>query len=83
MGIDNLSRTKRAVKGAASSSLINVISKLEKNMNSQLEKANKENNSIYYMRVPSADSLNELPIYASERPRPLERLAALDNCSIG
>ncbi|KAF3320972.1 ALG-2 interacting protein X-like protein [Carex littledalei] len=82
LGIDHLSSTTRAIKGA-SSSLINVIAKLKKNMNLQLEKAKKENNSIYYMRVPAAGSLNDLPVYVSQRPRPLEILAALDHTTIG
>lgn len=78
MGIDRLSSTKRAVIKGASSSHIDVISKLKNNMNSQLEKAKKENSSIYYMRVPTAGSLNDLPTYVPERPRPLAILAALE-----
>ncbi|XP_078161907.1 vacuolar-sorting protein BRO1-like [Carex rostrata] len=78
MGIDRLSSTKRTVIKGASSSHIGVISQLKNNMNSQLEKAKKENNSIYYMRVPTAGSLNDLPTYVPERPRPLEKLAALE-----
>jgi programmed cell death 6-interacting protein len=82
MGIDHLRSTKRAVKGA-SSSLISVISRLEKNMTTTLERAEKENNSIYYMKIPGAGSLNDLPSYALERPSPLEGLVALDNSNGG
>ncbi|KAF3320974.1 ALG-2 interacting protein X-like protein [Carex littledalei] len=80
-GTDKLRSTKRAVKGA-SSSLINVITKLEKNMNSRLEKVRNENYSIYNMRVPAAGSLSDLPTHVSKRPTPLKCLAALDHVMI-
>ncbi|XP_078156917.1 vacuolar-sorting protein BRO1-like [Carex rostrata] len=77
MGADHLWSMKRAIKGA-SFSLISVISKLEKNINLQLEEAKRENNSIYRMRVPATCSLKKLPASVSKWLGRLESLAELN-----
>ncbi|KAJ1702105.1 hypothetical protein LUZ63_001884 [Rhynchospora breviuscula] len=60
LAVSSLSDAKKSAKGAPSS-LLEAVSKLENKMNQKLEKAVKENNQVYLMRVPPVSSLPELP----------------------
>ncbi|KAF2317836.1 hypothetical protein GH714_041151 [Hevea brasiliensis] len=55
-GISALAEAKKNSKGAAAQ-LLEAISKLEANINRNLERAVKENDRVYLMRIPSQSSL--------------------------
>lgn len=60
IGMSALTDAKKAAKGVAAP-LLDSVNKLENNMKTSLERAIKENNSVYLMRVPDAGSLGALP----------------------
>ncbi|KAL5207888.1 hypothetical protein ABZP36_032323 [Zizania latifolia] len=59
-GIDAIVDAKRTARGAPGS-LYDVASRLEQDMNQNLERALNENNRIYLLRVPAAKLLAPLP----------------------
>ena len=59
-GINAVVDAKRTARGAPAS-LYDSVSRLEQDMNQNLEKAVNENNRIYLMRVPAAKLLSPLP----------------------
>eukprot|EP00252_Welwitschia_mirabilis_P019453 TRINITY_DN4515_c0_g1_i1.p1 TRINITY_DN4515_c0_g1~~TRINITY_DN4515_c0_g1_i1.p1 ORF type:complete len:888 (+),score=181.72 TRINITY_DN4515_c0_g1_i1:183-2846(+) len=59
-GLSALSDAKKSAKGVVVP-LLETVSKLEANMNRNLERANKENDRVYLMRVPAVSSLSPLP----------------------
>jgi programmed cell death 6-interacting protein len=59
-GSSLLAEARKQSKGAAVGPLQDVVAKLEMNINRNLERANKENDRVYLMRVPSPDSLPPL-----------------------
>lgn len=62
-GVSALTETKKSSKGAAAQ-LLEAITKLEANLNRNLERAVKENDRVYLMRVPSPSSLPPLPAFS-------------------
>jgi programmed cell death 6-interacting protein len=60
IGLAALADTKKISKGVAAP-LLDSVSKLEASMKSNLERATKENDRVYLMRVPPADKLSSLP----------------------
>lgn len=66
-GISALSEVKKSSKGAAPQ-LLDAINKLETNLNQNLERAVKENDRVYLMRVPSTSSLQALPAFSMVKP---------------
>ncbi|KAF6994569.1 hypothetical protein CFC21_011239 [Triticum aestivum] len=60
IGMNALADAKKAAKGVAAP-LLDSVNKLESNMKTNLERAMKENNSVYLMRVPEAGTLGALP----------------------
>lgn len=66
-GISALSEVKKSSKGAAQQ-LLDAINKLETNLNQNLDRAVKENDRVYLMRVPSPSSLQALPAFSMVKP---------------
>ncbi|KAJ7943061.1 ALG-2 interacting protein X [Quillaja saponaria] len=66
-GVNALVNTKKYSKGAAQQ-LLDAISKLEANLKRNLERAVKENDRVYLMRVPSPDSLPPLTAFSLVKP---------------
>lgn len=60
IGINALTDAKKSAKGVAAA-LLDAVSRLEGHMNQNLERAIKENDRVYLMRVPPASSLISLP----------------------
>lgn len=62
-GVSTLTEAKKSSKGAPAQ-LLDAISKLEVNLNRNLERAMKENDRVYLMRVPPPSSLPPLPAFS-------------------
>ncbi|KAH9287555.1 hypothetical protein KI387_031672 [Taxus chinensis] len=69
-GISMLSDAKKSAKGVAGPLLDGVI-KLESNINRNLERATKENDRVYLMRVPAINSLPPLPTASLVKSTPM------------
>ncbi|XP_047958678.1 vacuolar-sorting protein BRO1-like isoform X1 [Salvia hispanica] len=70
-GVNALSEAKKTAPRGASQQLLDAINKLEISMNHNLERAMKENDRVYLMRVPPASSLSPLPAFAMVKPMPM------------
>ncbi|XP_020248980.1 ALG-2 interacting protein X [Asparagus officinalis] len=70
IGLGALSDAKKSAKGVAAP-LLDSVSKLESNMNRNLERAVKENDRVYLQRVPAASSLSTLPAASLVKPVPM------------
>ncbi|KAK7274211.1 hypothetical protein RIF29_15292 [Crotalaria pallida] len=66
-GTNSLTEAKKNSKGAAAQ-ILEAIGKLESNINRNLERAVKENDRVYLMRVPSPNSLPPLPAFSMVKP---------------
>ncbi|XP_024021584.1 vacuolar-sorting protein BRO1 [Morus notabilis] len=66
-GITALSEAKKSSKGAPAQ-LLEAITKLEATINRNLERAVKENDRVYLMRVPSPTSLPPLQSFSMVKP---------------
>lgn len=66
-GVAALSEAKKSSKGAPAQ-LVDAINKLEASLNRNLERAVKENDRVYLMRVPSPSSLPPLPAFSMVKP---------------
>ncbi|XP_039134717.1 vacuolar-sorting protein BRO1 [Dioscorea cayenensis subsp. rotundata] len=73
IGLGVLTDAKKSAKGVAAV-LLDAISRLESNMNVNLERAVKENDRVYLMRVPAAGSLTSLPAASLVKPVPMADL---------
>lgn len=73
-GINALSEAKRSAPRGAAQQLLDAINKLEANMNRNLERAMKENDRVYLMRVPTASSLSPLPTFSMVKPMPMDEV---------
>ncbi|XP_059655432.1 vacuolar-sorting protein BRO1 [Cornus florida] len=60
-GIGALSEAKKSSSKGAAQQLLDAMNKLEATLNRNLERAMKENDRVYLMRVPAASSLAPLP----------------------
>ncbi|KAK6931572.1 ALIX V-shaped domain [Dillenia turbinata] len=72
-GISALSDAKKTTKGA-SQQLLDAIGKLEASLNRNLDRAVKENDRVYLMRVPSPNSLPPLPSFSMVKPMPMNEV---------
>nr|XP_043613755.1 vacuolar-sorting protein BRO1-like [Erigeron canadensis] len=63
-GITTLIDAKKSAPWGAPQQILDVINKLETNLNSNLETAMKENDRVYLMRVPPTSSLQPLPAFS-------------------
>ncbi|XP_065881909.1 vacuolar-sorting protein BRO1 [Euphorbia lathyris] len=72
-GLSALAEAKKNTKGAAAQ-LLDAITKLEANINRNLERAMKENDRVYLMRVPSPSSLPPLPAFSMVKPMPMNEV---------
>lgn len=72
-GISTLSEAKKSTKGAPAQ-LLDAINKLEANINRNLDRAVKENDRVYLMRVPSPSSLPPLPSFSMVKPMPMNEV---------
>lgn len=70
-GVNALSEAKKSAPRGAAQQLLDAINKLETNMNRNLERAMKENDRVYLMRVPPASSLSPLPTFSMVKPMPM------------
>ncbi|KAL4281981.1 hypothetical protein GQ457_03G007140 [Hibiscus cannabinus] len=66
-GVSALAEAKKSSKGAPAQ-ILDATSKLEVNLNRNLDRANKENDRVYLMRVPSPSSLAALPAFSMVKP---------------
>eukprot|EP01018_Ginkgo_biloba_P023116 Gb_12639 [translate_table: standard] len=69
-GITKLLDCKKSAKGVVGP-LLDAVSKLEGNINRNLERAMKENDRVYLMRVPQANSLPPLPTASLVKSMPM------------
>ncbi|XP_071735609.1 vacuolar-sorting protein BRO1-like [Rutidosis leptorrhynchoides] len=67
-GIGALTDARKSSPKGAAQQILDAISKLETNLNRNLERAMKENDRVYLMRVPAASSLQPLPAFAMVKP---------------
>ncbi|XP_068638721.1 vacuolar-sorting protein BRO1-like [Aristolochia californica] len=72
-GISTLSDAKKTAKGIAAP-LLEAVSRLEANLTRNLERAQKENDRVYLMRVPAANSLPPLPTASLVKSTPLNEI---------
>lgn len=77
-GIAALTDAKKSSKGVAAP-LLDAVSRLEANINRNLERAVKENDRVYLMRVPAASSLTTLPAASLVKPTPMTELLDASN----
>uniref|UniRef100_A0A0E0BC69 BRO1 domain-containing protein n=2 Tax=Oryza glumipatula TaxID=40148 RepID=A0A0E0BC69_9ORYZ len=70
IGISALADAKKVARGVAAP-LLDSVNKLESNMKTNLERAMKENDRVYLMRVPDASSLGALPAASLVKPTSL------------
>lgn len=66
-GIAALTEAKKSSKGAPAQ-LLDALNKLEANINRNLDRAVKENDRVYLMRVPSPSSLSPIPSFSMVKP---------------
>ncbi|KAK9063707.1 hypothetical protein SSX86_017579 [Deinandra increscens subsp. villosa] len=64
IGITALLDAKRSSPRGAPQQILDAINKLETNLNSNLDRAMKENDRVYLMRVPPVSSLPPLPSFS-------------------
>lgn len=67
-GVNALSEAKKMSHKGAAQQLLDAVNKLETNLKSNLERAVKENDRVYLMRVPPASSLTPLPSFSMVKP---------------
>ncbi|XP_052199278.1 vacuolar-sorting protein BRO1 [Diospyros lotus] len=73
-GINALSEAKKPSSKGAAQQLLDAMNKLEGNLNRNLERAVKENDRVYLMRVPPISSLPPLPAFSMVKPIPMNDL---------
>ncbi|CAA0833001.1 Endosomal targeting BRO1-like domain-containing protein [Striga hermonthica] len=73
-GVSALSEAKKSSPRGAAQQLLDAINKLEANMNRNLERAVKENDRVYLMRVPPSSSLQPLPTFSMVKPMPMNEV---------
>lgn len=72
--VSALSDAKKSSSRGAAQQLLDATSKLEANLNRNLERALKENDRVYLMRVPPASSLSRLPAFSMVKPMPMNQV---------
>ncbi|RID48432.1 hypothetical protein BRARA_I04944 [Brassica rapa] len=66
-GASRLAEAKKSSRGAPAQ-LVEAMNKLQANINCNLDRAVKENDRVYLMRVPSPSSLSPLPTFSMVKP---------------
>lgn len=72
--VSALSDAKKSSSRGAAQQLLDATSKLEANLNRNLERALKENDRVYLMRIPPASSLSPLPAFSMVKPMPMNEI---------
>lgn len=72
-GLTTLTDAKKSAKGVGGP-LLEMASKLEGNINRNLERANKENDRVYLMRVPAINTLSPLPTASLVKSTPMHEI---------
>eukprot|EP00262_Sarcandra_glabra_P003011 TRINITY_DN1344_c0_g2_i1.p1 TRINITY_DN1344_c0_g2~~TRINITY_DN1344_c0_g2_i1.p1 ORF type:complete len:863 (-),score=175.50 TRINITY_DN1344_c0_g2_i1:317-2905(-) len=72
-GISALADAKKTTKGVAAQ-LLDAVNSLEANLNRNLERAMKENDRVYLMRVPALSSLPPLPTASLVKSTPMHEI---------
>jgi programmed cell death 6-interacting protein len=75
VGAASLANAKKAAKGVVAS-LLDAVSKLETSINANLERATRENDRVYLMKIPSVTTLGPLP--SASLVKPTNMAEALD-----
>ncbi|KAL0914151.1 hypothetical protein M5K25_017660 [Dendrobium thyrsiflorum] len=70
VGLSALADAKKSSKGVVAA-FLDTVSKLESKMNVSLERAVKENDRVYLMRVPASNSLSTLPAASLVKSTPI------------
>ncbi|KAI0501053.1 hypothetical protein KFK09_019271 [Dendrobium nobile] len=70
VGLSALADAKKSFKGVVAA-LLDTVSKLESKMNVNLERAVKENDRVYLMRVPASNFLSTLPAASLVKSTPI------------
>ncbi|CAK9154798.1 unnamed protein product [Ilex paraguariensis] len=73
-GVSALSEAKKSSSKGAAQQLLDAINKLEAIVNCNLERAVKENDRVYLMRVPLASSLQPLPAFSMVKSMPMNEV---------
>ncbi|KAL2558907.1 Endosomal targeting BRO1-like domain-containing protein [Forsythia ovata] len=73
-GVNALSEARKSSPKGAAQQLLDAINKLEANLNRNLERAVKENDRVYLMRVPPASSLPPLPTFSMVKSMPMNEV---------
>ncbi|KAF5940350.1 hypothetical protein HYC85_021517 [Camellia sinensis] len=73
-GINALSEAKKSSSKGAAQQILDAINKLEGNLNRNLERAVKENDRVYLMRVPATSSLPPLPAFSLVKSMPMNEV---------
>ncbi|XP_011075927.1 ALG-2 interacting protein X [Sesamum indicum] len=73
-GVNALLEAKKTSPKGAAQQLLDAINKLEINLNRNLERAVKENDRVYLMRVPPVSSLPPLPTFSMVKPMPMNEI---------
>ncbi|KAL3501817.1 hypothetical protein ACH5RR_036266 [Cinchona calisaya] len=73
-GVGALSEAKKSSSRGAAQQLLDSMNKLEATLNRNLERAMKENERVYLMRVPTASSLPPLPAFSLVKPLPMSEV---------
>lgn len=68
IGVNTLVEARKTAPKGAAPQLLDAVTKLETNLKSNLERAVKENDRVYLMRVPPASSLPPLPTFSMVKP---------------
>ncbi|KAK7390918.1 hypothetical protein VNO78_19112 [Psophocarpus tetragonolobus] len=71
--VNVLTEAKKSSKSAAAQ-ILEAIGKLEANINRNLERAVKENDRVYLMRVPTPSSLTPLPAFSMVKSMPMNEV---------
>ncbi|XP_027096841.1 vacuolar-sorting protein BRO1 isoform X1 [Coffea arabica] len=73
-GVAALTEAKKSCPRGAAQQLLDAMTKLESTLNRNLERAVKENERVYLMRVPTASSLPPLPAFSLVKPMPMNEV---------
>ncbi|KAH6827801.1 Endosomal targeting BRO1-like domain-containing protein [Perilla frutescens var. hirtella] len=74
IGVNVLAEAKKTAPKGAAPQLLDAVNKLEANLKSNLERAVKENDRVYLMRVPPASSLPPLPTFSMVKPMAMNEI---------
>ncbi|KAK3003733.1 hypothetical protein RJ639_018146 [Escallonia herrerae] len=73
-GASALSEAKKSSSKGAAQQILDAMNKLEANISRNLERAMKENDRVYLMRVPPASALPPLPAFSMVKSMPMSEV---------